>query len=100
MAYPAVLYFFVLIVFLFDDHIRVDLLCGSKTLCLDNFKIGGNYIPLVIQQLIRLILVDQGKRCNTAKDILRNSILSLGDIQIHHFFDQFAVQIGIKICER
>ena len=100
MAYPAVLYFFFLIAFLFDDHIRVDLLCGRKTLCLDNFKISGNYIPLVIQQLIRLILVDQGKRCNTAKDILRNSILSLGDIQIHHFSDQFAVQICIKICER
>ena len=62
MAYPAVLYFFFLIVFLFDDHIRVDLLCGSKIFRLDNFKIGGNYIPLVIQQLIRLILVDQGKR--------------------------------------
>ena len=100
MAYPAVLYFFFLIAFLFDDHVGIYLLCGSKTLCLDNFKIGGNYIPLVIQQLIRLILVDQGKRCNTAKDILRNSILSLGDIQIHHFSDQFAVQICIKICER
>ena len=71
-----------------------------ETFRLDYFKIGGNYIPLIIQQLIRLILVDQGKRCNTAKDLLRNGILGLGDIQIHHFSDQFAVQICIKICER
>ena len=100
MAYTAVLCFFFLIVFLFDDHVGVYLLCGSKTLCLDNFKISGNHVPLVIQQLIRLIFVDQRERCNTAKNILGNSILSLGDIQIHHFSDQYAVQICIKIRER
>ena len=55
MADPAILYFLVLTVFLFDDHIGVYLLCGSETFSLNDFQIDSNFAPVFIQELVSRI---------------------------------------------
>ena len=79
-AYPAALHLFFLVTFLFDDHVGVNLLGGCKSFGLNDFEIGGDTRPLIVQQLIRLVFVQQRQGRNAAKDILCDTVLCLGDI--------------------
>ena len=95
MTHPAVLYLGIL----FQHHVGVYLLSCSKTLGLDDFKVDGNFLPVVVQKLVCCIAVNQWNSCQPCKDLPAQAFFLAGSIQLRHAVDECGLQVGIKVTE-
>ena len=95
MTHPAVLYFGIL----FQHHVGVYLLGCGKTLGLDDFKVNGDFLPVIVQKLVCCIAVNQRNSCQPCKDLPAQAFFLAGSIQLRHAVDECGLQVGIKVTE-
>ncbi|WP_243411015.1 hypothetical protein [Pectobacterium polaris] len=93
MAFPAILYFNVFAVFLFDDKVRIDLASRFKTFGLNDFEVDSNVLPLVCQQLIGLVFINQRQRREARENVLTNNGFLLWYAERQHVLNQLAFQV-------
>ena len=95
MTHPAVLYFGIL----FQHHVGVYLLGCGKTLGLDDFKVNGDFLPVIVQKLVCCIAVNQRNSCQPCKDLPAQAFFLAGSIQLRYAVDECGLQVGIKVTE-
>ena len=91
---PAVLHFLLLVAFLFGDKMGVYLFGCTEPLGLDHFKVNGNRVPVVVQQLISLVFVNQRNVGKARKNILAEGCFRLGNLNFAHAVQQDSLHIG------
>ena len=84
MAHPAVLHLGIL----FQHHVGVYLLGCSKALGLDDFKVNGDFLPVIVQKLICCIAVNQRNSCQPCKDLPAQAFFLAGSVQLRHAVDE------------
>ena len=70
VAYPAFLDFLLSAIFLFYHHVGIYLLCRFKSLRLDYFKIHGDFLPVVVKQLVCAVFVYDRNSCEAGGKFL------------------------------
>ena len=91
---PAVLHFLLLVAFFLGDKMGVYLFGCTEPLCLDHFKVNGNCVPVVVQQLIGLILVNQRNVGKARKNILAEGGFRFGNLDFVHAVQQDRLHMG------
>ena len=100
MTCPSVLDFGFFAVFLFDDHIGINLRNGGFPFGLDHFQIGSDNLPLVIENLICFVFVYKRNVCKSCKNLVGNHCFAAGYYQIVHIIDEKRIQKLSEVCKR